>query len=112
MLQYGVTTKEDVFLLLGEPDYMSEGGQQLGYKWSKVKWEYGVLGDGSSSESGKSYLLLISFDACDLVSTVEIMEKKGLYNSPEQILRSEATQLVAPRENALQEIEMDEEYPP
>jgi hypothetical protein len=35
LLQPGVTTKEEVFLLLGEPDYAFDDGQHIGYAWKK-----------------------------------------------------------------------------
>ena len=46
LLRSGITAKEEVFLLLGEPDYVSQDGQQLGYIWGKVKWVYGDITGG------------------------------------------------------------------
>lgn len=72
-LQPGLTTKESVFLLLGEPDYYSEDGQTLAYAWTKVGAVVIVGGYGSAAvaEVGKSYYLAISFDAGNCVSRVE-----------------------------------------
>jgi hypothetical protein len=74
-LEPGVTTKEDVFLLLGEPDYASEDGQYLGYRWTKVLAWIGTLAGGE--EARKSYLLQVSFDVANRVSRVDVLEQWG-----------------------------------
>src|SRR5262245_27490699 len=52
-LQLG-TTKDEVFLRLGEPDFVSENGQTVGYAWSKVKalWFIAVGGPYSAVVTG------------------------------------------------------------
>ena len=88
-LQPGVTTKEDVFLLLGEPDQVSEDGQRLGYAWSKVKaiWIVASYGGGAGGEAEKSYLLLISFDASNRVSRASLVKQWGSEVMPERARR-------------------------
>ena len=76
-LQAGVSTKEDVLLLLGEPDYCSEDGQTIGYSWTKV----GVLlliatsGAGGEAEIGKNYALEIAFDARNRVTRTKLHQR-------------------------------------
>ena len=62
-LQKGVTTKADVFLLLGEPDFVSEDGQRIGYAWTKVKalLIWASYGGGGGEELQRSYILEIKF---------------------------------------------------
>lgn len=85
-LQLGVTTKEEVFLLLGEPDRVSEDGQRLGYGWSKVKAVvmWGAQYSGGISEVEKSYLLHITFDADNRIAHVGLVEKWGGSPAPPQ----------------------------
>lgn len=90
-LQSGVTTKEEVFLTLGEPDFASEDGQRLGYAWTKVKaliiWaSYG--GSGGGEEVKRSYVLDVSFDASNRVSEVRLLKEWGSQVTPRQELDS------------------------
>jgi hypothetical protein len=64
-LQPGVTTKEEVLLMLGEPDLVSEDGQHFGYAWSKVKLIVILVAPtgGDAGEWGRNYVLHIAFDA-------------------------------------------------
>jgi hypothetical protein len=73
-LQPGITTKEDVFLRLGEPDYYSEDGQVIGYAWTKVGaiLMVGGYGSAAAAEIGKSYLFEISFDSSNYIARVEL----------------------------------------
>ena len=72
-LQPGGMTKEDVFCLLGEPDFASEDGTELGYSWRKVKaiWIIASQGGGASGEFKKSYLLHLTFDGSNRLARVE-----------------------------------------
>jgi hypothetical protein len=88
-LQPGVTTKEEVLLLLGEPDYASEDGQCIGYAWRKVKALVFVTAGPTSAATGeveRSYLLHISFDPNSQVSRVELLKKWGKQMPPEPTL--------------------------
>lgn len=78
-LQPGLTAKEDVFLMLGEPDYASEDGRRLGYAWRKVKviWMVFAGSGGMGGEIEKSYLLQVSFDPSNRVSRVDMPKKWG-----------------------------------
>lgn len=64
-LQSGVTTKEEVLLMLGEPDHVSEDGQHFGYAWSKVKLIVIMVAPygGDAGEWGRNYVFHIGFDA-------------------------------------------------
>lgn len=75
-LQPGVTSMEDVLLLLGEPDQVSTDGRHIGYAWHRAKaWVLvGAYYAGGAAQVQKDYLLRISFDADYRVSAVE-MEK-------------------------------------
>jgi outer membrane protein assembly factor BamE (lipoprotein component of BamABCDE complex) len=82
-LQVGTTTKEEVFLLLGEPDVAFEDGQNLRYNWRKVKalWAIavgatggGVGGGGAGGQIGRQYVLEVSFDSSNRVSQVQLLK--------------------------------------
>ena len=76
-LQPGVSTKEDVLLLLGEPDYCSQDGQTLGYSWTKVGLLLivGTQAGGGETEIGKNCMLEIAFDATNRVAFTELHRK-------------------------------------
>lgn len=78
-LQPGVTTKEDVFLLLGEPDHVSEDGRRIGYKWTKVNVLiiYGAYTTGGVAEVERSHVLHVTFDADDRVAQVAVASAWG-----------------------------------
>lgn len=84
-LQPGVTTKEEVFLLLGEPDHVSEDGQRLGYKWTKVNAVviYGAYYSGGVAEVPRSHVLFVTFDANDRLTEVGIASAWGTATPPE-----------------------------
>ncbi len=72
LMQPGVTTKEEVVLILGEPDYASDDGQRFDYAWRKVKW---VIFFGlSEGVREKNYLLQIMFDSDNRVVDVVLTD--------------------------------------
>jgi outer membrane protein assembly factor BamE (lipoprotein component of BamABCDE complex) len=82
-LQVGTTTKEEVALLLGEPDVVYEDGQNLRYCWKKVKafWSVavgttggGVAAAGANGEIHRQYVLSVSFDSSNRVSQVQLLK--------------------------------------
>jgi outer membrane protein assembly factor BamE (lipoprotein component of BamABCDE complex) len=77
LLQPGVTTKEEVFLLLGEPDHASDDGQNIGYGWTKVKAVYVVLGQftADAGEIKRYYVLQIKFDSDNRVVAVDVTKE-------------------------------------
>ena len=79
VLQPGVTTKEEVFLTLGEPDYTSEDGRRLGYAWTKVKavWVVAGYGNAAGGEIKRSYVLETTFDDQNRVSGVTFLKAWG-----------------------------------
>lgn len=85
-LQPGVTTREEVFLMLGEPDYASDDGRRLGYGWSKVRMLVMVGGyaGGWVGEATRSHLLRISFDAAGRVAAVDVVAQWGEEVSPQR----------------------------
>ena len=76
LLRPGVTTKEEVLLLLGEPDYVSGDGQRIAYYWTKVKMLWGAVGGAGYSvgagEIERSYCLDIKFDNDNRVVGVDL----------------------------------------
>jgi len=77
----GQTTKQDVFLGLGEPDEASPDGSRLVYRWIKVKaivhWPCFFPGCvGGSSKFVKWYALIITFDEPGLVLHREVHSKE------------------------------------
>lgn len=79
-LRPGTTTKEEILLQLGEPDYTSEDGRTLAYAWTKVGALVIVGGYGSAAaaEVGKSHHLVITFDDNNRVSQTEV--RGGLWS--------------------------------
>ena len=80
LFQIGISTREDILLALGEPDFASADGQRLGYRWSKVEAllivaSYG--GAGSGAELVHSYLIEASFDPSNRVSRVRFLKQWG-----------------------------------
>lgn len=63
-LKPGETTKEDVFIKLGEPDEVSPDGRCLVYKWEKVKaiWFVGGYGSAAAGTFDRIYSLGLCFD--------------------------------------------------
>lgn len=82
-LEAGKTTKREVFLLLGEPDYASDDGQRIGYAWTKVKALIIVAsyGGGGSAEVQRSYILEASF-INDVLRDTRIIKEWGSQISP------------------------------
>ena len=83
-LQVGTTTKEEVFLLLGEPDVVYEDGQSLRYYWRKMKafWCVGAAATGggvgggvAGGQIGRQYVLTVSFDSSNRVSQVQLLRE-------------------------------------
>jgi len=72
-------TKDEVFLLLGEPDYASPDGSLLGYGWEKVKIIWAVAGEGGGigGEIQKSYLMQFSFDTSNRLIAVTQTNRWG-----------------------------------
>ncbi|MFM1767991.1 MAG: hypothetical protein RJA22_520 [Verrucomicrobiota bacterium] len=67
----GVTTREEVLLTLGEPDFVSEDGRRFGHAWSKVKAI--VMGGYSGSEVWRYYRVETTFDASNRVAGVRFV---------------------------------------
>ena len=78
-LQPGVTTKEEVFLQLGEPDHVSDDGRRLGYAWGKVRALVLVGGgySGAIAEVKRSYLLQVTFDANGRLAALSVVKQWG-----------------------------------
>jgi hypothetical protein len=75
----GVTTKEDVLRKLGEPDFVSEDGQRVGYAWTKVNaiWFVGSEAGMAGGTIDRSHLLEIVFDEKNTVSTARVINQWG-----------------------------------
>ena len=68
----GQTTKQEVFLALGEPDEVSLDGKTLAYRWAKVKLL--IVGYYGALPVGKKYKLLITFDERGVVTQREVQD--------------------------------------
>jgi hypothetical protein len=88
-LRPGVTTREEILLTLGEPNFVSEDGQRLGYAWTKVKalWFVGGYGAGAAGEVERSYVLETCFDGSHRVSHVRLLKAWGPAVPPAQELK-------------------------
>lgn len=72
----GKTTKEDVFLSLGEPDWVSLDETSFTYRWTKVRAILIVpgspyAGGGTGGTFDRDYGLVIDFDNNGVVSAYE-----------------------------------------
>jgi hypothetical protein len=79
-LHPGIMTREEVLLLLGEPDYIWEDGQRLGYAWGKVRAIVAVAlgyGQGAAGTVERTYLLQVWFDADGHVFQVTSVKDSG-----------------------------------
>ena len=74
------TTKEDVFLALGEPDEVSPDRRSLIYRWVKLKFLLIPMTSAAAPipEVWKQYQLLIAFDEHEVVTRREIQESYTL----------------------------------
>jgi hypothetical protein len=74
------TTKEDVFLALGEPDEVSPDRRSLIYRWGKLKFLLIPMTSAAAPipEVWKQYQLLIAFDEHEVVTRREIQESYTL----------------------------------
>lgn len=70
----GHTTKEEVFLALGEPDEVSPDGNSFAYHWAKVKFLLLPAMSYTALPVGKKYKLLITFDEHGVVTQREVQE--------------------------------------
>lgn len=79
LLRVGIATREAVLLSLGEPDFVSDDGQRLGYFWTKVKaiWAIASYGSGAGGEITRSYLIETGFDASDRLAFVRVRKQWG-----------------------------------
>ena len=85
------STKEEILLKLGEPDFASDDGRRIGYAWTKVKALLIVASTGGSgvAEFKRSYVLQVSFDDCNRVSNFNLIKEWGECISPERVLKVE-----------------------
>jgi outer membrane protein assembly factor BamE (lipoprotein component of BamABCDE complex) len=96
--QPGITTREDVLLQLGEPDYVSIDGRRLGYAWTEVHavlFVSGSSGPGATDEMGKTSVLEVSFDAEGRMEASRVISKGmwfGVAVPPSKILEAEPPQ--------------------
>jgi len=77
-LRIGATTREDILLTLGEPDFVSDDGRRFGYFWTKVKAIWAIAsygGSGAGGEITRSYLIETSFDPSNHVSHLRLVKK-------------------------------------
>ncbi len=76
-LEIGVTTREDILLMLGEPDLYAEDGRVLGYAWTKVTAVVVVVLPyaGSAGELGQNAVLKLTFDDHDQLATIEFARR-------------------------------------
>ncbi len=80
LVQIGTTTRTELLLTWGEPDFASEDGRRFGYLWTKVKVIWAVAsygGAGAGGECTKSYLIETSFDESDHLSKVTLKGRWG-----------------------------------
>ncbi len=79
LLQNSATTREEILLALGEPDFISEDGRRFGYQWTKVKaiWAVVSYGPGGGGEITRSYLIQTSFGENNRLSDVRFLKQWG-----------------------------------
>ena len=73
-LEIGSTTREEVLLRLGDPDYAQENERVFVYQWvTKSEKEIGWLDyrEASKYETHRRYQVIIGFDHVGIVTTYE-----------------------------------------
>ena len=75
-LTEGTTSKREVLLMLGEPEYASEDGRVLRYDWQKVKaiWLAGGYYSAASGAVEREYSLELTFDERNVLSKKEVLK--------------------------------------
>jgi outer membrane protein assembly factor BamE (lipoprotein component of BamABCDE complex) len=75
-LQVGATTKRDVLLMLGEPEYAAPDGKVLRYDWQKVKaiWAAGAYYSGAMGAVEREYSLELTFDERNVLAKREVLK--------------------------------------
>ena len=77
----GVTTREDVFLTLGEPDEQSPDERRMIYRWTKVKALWAIGGSGAAVsgtvEKESQFVITIGDDGVVSGKRVEARYKAG-----------------------------------
>ncbi len=91
----GHTTKEDVFLALGEPDEVSRDGRQLIYRWTITKAFVGTFLSPMDALNTE-YSLIITFDERGMVIHREIESRSYVKNIPQPRVKN------LPQHNRLQ----------
>ena len=76
-----MSTKEDVLLQPGEPDFASEDERRLGYGWTEAK-VFLIVASPLSGEIGSTKItgtriLEVLFDESNLVTQVRVVRKWG-----------------------------------
>ncbi len=73
----GKTTRREVLLSLGEPEYRSNDGSHIGYAWTKVRalLIWGGYYAAGVEEITNNHVLEIRFDEAGVVTSVEFTSK-------------------------------------
>jgi outer membrane protein assembly factor BamE (lipoprotein component of BamABCDE complex) len=78
-LKAGNSTREEILLAFGEPDYCWARDQKALYHW-KMTWAYWAIvspgGGGVSGSAMRSYVLLLEFDTAGILKKFEIKNEK------------------------------------
>lgn len=75
-LTEGTTSKREVLLMLGEPEFASEDGRVLRYDWQKVKaiWFAGGYYSAASGAVEREYSLELTFDERNVLTKKEVLK--------------------------------------
>jgi hypothetical protein len=80
-LQIGISTREEILLSLGEPDFVTEGDKRLGYTWEKATAFVGLLLPGgvgdTSGEITTKFLWEGSFDGEGRLASARLCATSG-----------------------------------
>jgi hypothetical protein len=78
-LKIGTTSREEILLAFGEPDYCWARERKALYHW-KMTWAYwAILGPGGGGATGsamRNYVLLLEFDPTGILKRFEIKNHK------------------------------------
>lgn len=77
-IRVGVTTREEILLMLGEADYVSPDEEVLSYGWNKLAavlfFMVPPYSGGGGPIAGRSRFLIISFDKSGVVQTCQLRD--------------------------------------
>lgn len=108
-IKEGVTSKEDILMMLGEPDRVMEKEKFFQYWWQEEPGEVALLAPAYVPiQVRNTYLLHIYFDENNIVRKFEIKQKDSSYNPLASLPEPYAGNYLEMKAQTTSEIELEE----